>query len=226
MIPMGPTAPKCECSSPFYPAATSHALSHTRAILLRLRGFLCALEGRMLRCPSGVRMCTDARGPCSSGVTCGACPQVSVYACHEPWSAPGVPAHLPPRSWGCKAPSVRWCSVLPYPPERSSGQHPASKSCAFSAPDASTPWAQLRASHLLAWLAAKPAPSTDSTGVPAPFWGASDNGVGRQEGSGLQSWHYLALSMTELDTASCWASCFFIVWLDGGRGQLRPREGK
>lgn len=88
---------------------------------------------------------------------------------------------------------------------------PASKSCDSSPPqDASTPGPS-SASHLRQ-LAAKPAPSTDSIGESLlPSGEFLKMGVERQE-----VW-LIALALpchfhdSELDTASLWASCFFIV---------------
>lgn len=152
-----------------------------------------------------------SHGSRAQGVTCGACPQVSVYACHEPWSAPGVPAlTFRPDPWAARHQVSGGVQSCPIPQNDLPASTPASKSCDSSPPqDASTPGPS-SASHLRQ-LAAKPAPSTDSIGESLlPSGELLTMGWGGRR-SGLQSWHYLALSMTELDTASCWASCFFIV---------------
>ena len=172
---------------------------------------VCAPQGWMLRCPSGiVHGCSH--GPRAQGVTRGACPQVSVYTCHEPWSAPGVSAlTFRPDLWAARHQVSGGVQSCPFPQNDLPASTPASKSCDSSPPqDASTPGPS-SASHLRQ-LAAKPAPSTDSIGESLlPAGELLTMGVGRQE-----VWlTALALPCTfhdsELDTASCWASCFFIV---------------
>lgn len=135
----------CECSPPFFTLRLHRIPYHTHARFSQDFVPVCASRGPMLRCPPGVRMCTDAHMGPELGVTCGACPQVSVYTCHEPWSAPGVPAlTFRPDPWATRHQVPGGVQSCPFPPERSSSQHSRLQILRLlPTPGRIHPWAQL-----------------------------------------------------------------------------------
>lgn len=89
MIPTGPTCPKCvNVHRLFYPVAASYTLSHTCDSPKTVWVPVCAPRGPMLRCPSGIRMCTDAHmGPVLRGSPVGPVPRCLCI----PAMSPGLP---------------------------------------------------------------------------------------------------------------------------------------
>lgn len=145
MIPTGPTCPKCvNVHRLFYPAAALYTLSHTCAILPRLRGFLCVH-------PKGgcsdvhLALCTGAHmGPVLRGSPVGPVPRCLCI----PAMSPGLPQVylLSPSAQIFGLQGTR-CLVVFSPalsPERSSGQHSRLQILRLlPAPGRIHPWAQL-----------------------------------------------------------------------------------
>lgn len=137
----------CECSPPFFTLRLHRIPYHTHARFSQdcVGSCVCLprADAQVSTWSSDVHGCSH--GSRAQGVTCGACSQVSVYTCHEPWSAPGVPAlTFRPDPWTTRHQVPGGVQSFPFPPERSSGQHTRLQILRLlPAPGRIHPWAQL-----------------------------------------------------------------------------------